>query len=282
MAGVLITSMNMSSEQSSNPVRSHLAQFVAVLAAISTTFLVSSASAQGDRYSVERKAQASSSGARRIRVENGSGRLIINGKQGVSAVSATAMVRGSSQSAVDAVKLITERNGDEIVVKADRPDSRRSWHDNVSVDLTVEVPSNLQLDVSDGSGGAQIDNVGPLTVDAGSGGVRITNVNGGADVTSGSGGARLSSVHGDVAVSSGSGGITIAGVTGSVNVRDAGSGGIHVSQVTGSLHLGSIGSGSLNADNIGGDLTLDSKGSGSVSYTNVKGHVSVPKRGRDW
>ena len=272
----------MSSDQGSNPARIRLAQFVAVLAAASTTFLASTAAAQGNDYSVERKAQASSSGARHIRVENGSGRLIITGKQGVSAVSATAMVRGSSQSAVDAVKLVTERNGDEIIVKTDRPDDRWSWHNNVSVDLTVEVPSNLQLDVSDGSGGAQIDNVGPLTVDAGSGGVRISNVNGGADISSGSGGARLSNVHGDVTVSSGSGGITISGVTGSVNVRDAGSGGIHVSQITGSLHLGSIGSGSLNADNIGGDLTLDSKGSGSVSYTNVKGHVSVPKRGRDW
>lgn len=271
----------MSLKQPDSSARIRVARFAAVFAVVSTTFLVSSAAAQGNDYSVERRAQASSSGARHVRVENGSGRLIITGKQGLTTVSATATVRGSSQGAVDAVKLVTERSGDEIIVKAERPDNRWSWHNNVSVDLTVEVPSDLALDVNDGSGGAQIDNVGPLTVDAGSGGVRVTRVNGGADVSSGSGGARLSDVRGDVTVSSGSGGLTISGVTGSVNVRDSGSGGIHVSQVTGSLHLGSIGSGSLNADDIGGDLTLDSKGSGSVSYSNVKGHVSVPRRGRD-
>jgi hypothetical protein len=255
----------------------------ATLAAILTALAVSSAGAQqGNGYSAPLHANVSADGATQVRVENGSGHLVINGKNGASQVSATATVRGSSQRAVDAVRLIARREGDVIVVRADRPDNNWFRDDNVSIDLTVEVPTSLGLEVNNGSGGAQIDNVGALAVRAGSGGVQVSNVQGTAEMNSGSGGARLRNVHGDVTVSTGSGGITIAGVTGSVDVRSAGSGSVNVSDVSGSLHLGSIGSGSVDADRIGGDLTVDRKGSGSVSYTNVKGHVSVPRRGRDW
>ena len=271
----------MSSERTRNTTRL-LTRRSAALAAILTALAVSSVGAQENGYSAPLHSSVSANGATRVRVENGSGHLVINGKDGTSQVSATATVRGSSQRAVDAVRLIARREGDTIVVRADRPDDNWFRDDNVSIDLTVEVPASLGLDVTDGSGGAQIDNVGPVAITAGSGGVQVTNVRGTAEVKSGSGGARLRNVHGDVTASTGSGGITIAGVTGSVDVRNAGSGSVNVSDVSGSLHLGSIGSGSVDADRIGGDLTVDHKGSGSVSYTNVKGHVSVPRRGRDW
>ncbi|HEY7898595.1 MAG: hypothetical protein ACHQQP_00545 [Gemmatimonadales bacterium] len=240
------------------------------------------AGAQEDAYAVKRDAHASTSGITSIRIQNGSGRLVVTGKAGASSLSATAVVRGSSQDIVNSVKLITERDGNALTVRADGPD--RGWFGGGgwSADLTVEVPANIRLDVSDGSGGARLQNVGALTMRSGSGGVHIDGVTGNADVKSGSGGAELRNVRGDVVLSTGSGGITVSGVTGSVDVRSAGSGGVNVSQVTGSLHLGSIGSGSLTADNIGGDLTVDHKGSGSVSYTNVKGHVDVPSRGRRW
>lgn len=250
---------------------------IAVLAASTSV-----AGAQDGDYSVPLHASVSTAGVTRVRVENGSGHLVINGREGASQVSATADVRGSSQRAVDAVKLIARREGDAIVVRMDRPDNSWFRNDNVNIRLTIDVPTSLRLDVNNGSGGAQIDNVGPVAIDAGSGGVQVSNVKGTADVNTGSGGARVRDVHGDVTVSSGSGGLTISGVTGSVDVRSAGSGGVHVSDVTGSLHMGSIGSGSVDVDRVGGDLTVDRKGSGSVSYTNVKGHVSVPSRHGDW
>jgi DUF4097 and DUF4098 domain-containing protein YvlB len=243
-----------------------------------STLVASGALAQGDSYSVQRTANAPTSGITTIRVANGSGRLVITGHSGSSAVNATAIVHGSSQSAVNSVRLVTERNGDVLTVRADRPDQTGFNDDNVYVDLTVQVPSSIALNVEDGSGGARIDNVGALRVRSGSGGVHISNVGGSADLESGSGGAELRNVHGNVTAETGSGGMTIDGVTGSVDVRSAGSGGLTVKGVTGSLHLGSIGSGTLTADNIGGDLTVDSKGSGDVQYTNVKGHVSVPDR----
>lgn len=247
-----------------------------------TVLAASPASAQGDRYSVNRSAQASASGITSIRIENGSGRLVITGKSGAPTVSATAVIRGSSEAVVNAVKLVAERNGDVLTVKADSPSRGWFFGEGWSADLTVEVPSNIRLDVSDGSGGARLNNIGPLTIRAGSGGVHVDGVAGSADVISGSGGAELRNVRGNVVLTTGSGGATISGISGSVDVKRAGSGEVNVSQVTGSLHLGSIGSGSLTADNIGGDLTVEHKGSGSVSYTNVKGRVDVPRRRHSW
>jgi hypothetical protein len=271
----------MSSDLRATPDRRRgIRRSVALTAAIVTTLVAGSGvRAQSDNYSLTRHAQASTSGVTSIRIENGSGRLVVTGKAGAPEVTASAVIRGSSQRTVDAVKLIAERQGDVLVVRADAPDRGWNfWGGGWSADLTVEVPSNIRLQVTDGSGGARIENVGPVTLRAGSGGVHVDGVAGAVDLRSGSGGADVRNVHGDVVLSTGSGGITLSGITGSVDVRSAGSGGVHASGVTGSLHLGSIGSGSLTADDIGGDLTVDHKGSGSVHYSNVKGRVDVPER----
>ncbi len=259
-----------------------------IFALLAITTLATAAGAQGSGYSVQRHGQASISGVSVVRVENGSGHLVIRGRQGASMVSSTASVHGSQQDDVDGVKLITERQGDAIVVRAVRPDQGWRWgmtlfrgRRNLTIDLTVDVPPDVHLALDNGSGDAQLDNVGPVTLDAGSGDVRMRGVNGAAKLSTGSGGADLSDIHGDVVASTGSGELTIAGVTGSVEIRDAGSGGINIRQVSGGVHLGDMGSGGVTADNVGGDLTVDSKGSGSVSYTNIKGRVSVPGRGRN-
>jgi len=227
-------------------------------------------------YSAPRSASASTAGITTIRVANGSGRLTITGNPSATAVRATGTAHASSQSELQDVKLLVERDGNDIVVRPDMPDS---WNGcDCSLDMTVEVPTSIQLEVRDGSGGAELRNVGRARVQSGSGGVRIEHTSGDVSVRSGSGEAELSDVHGNVEASSGSGGVTMDGVTGSVEIEHAGSGSVSLSKVGGSVHVGSIGSGSLDADGVGGDLTVESKGSGSVHYTSVRGKVSVPTR----
>lgn len=161
----------------------------------------SPAVAQVGRYSVQRTASSPTSGISTIRISNGSGRLTVTGRSGSSNVNATALVHGSSQDAANSVKLVVERHGDVLDVHAARPDG--GWFDraDVSIDLTVEVPPSIALDVSDGSGGAHIDNVGAIRVRSGSGGVHVTNVGGDLIVDSkGSGSVRYSNVKGAVSV----------------------------------------------------------------------------------
>lgn len=245
------------------------------LAAASAVLAAPSLHAQRD-YTAPRSASASTAGIATVRVQNGSGRLVITGNPSATAVHATGTAHASSQRDLDRLKLVVEREGSDIVVRPDMPDS---WGGcDCSMDMTVEVPTSVQLDVQDGSGGAELRNVGRVRVQSGSGGVRIEHTSGDVSVRSGSGEASLTDVHGNVRASSGSGGVTVDGVTGSVEIEHAGSGSVSLSNVRGSVHVGSIGSGSLDADGVGGDLTVDNKGSGSVHYASVHGKVSVPTR----
>lgn len=240
--------------------------------------LVSCALVRGDRYSVRRAAQATTSGIDTIRIVNGSDHIGIIGRVGSSTVNAAVVIHGSSRKAVNSVRLVLERDGNVLELRADRP--KRSWFsgDNPSVDLMVAVPSDLAVDVLDGSGPAHIDNVGAIKIRSGSGEVHVNNVAGPVDLVSGSGDAELSNIRGNLTAKVGSASMAVHGVSGSMDVRDADSGKLTIRNVAGSLHLGSIESGSLSADSIGGDLTVGSRGSGNVTYANVKGRVSVPGR----
>ena len=70
------------------------------------------------------------------------------------------------------IKLIAERRGDVVFIKADIPDQDwRSYGDNYSaaLDLVIEVPQGINADVADGSGDTKILNVGSLDAIDGSG-----------------------------------------------------------------------------------------------------------------
>lgn len=230
-------------------------------------------------YTVTRTASVPAAGAGGVEIANGSGKLVVRGVQGATEVRATGVVHADSKSGLDQVRLIARREGNTIVV---RPESNDEWlHGcDCSTDLTVEIPAGMAAEVTDGSGGAEVSNVGELKVRSGSGGARIEHVNGDLEVASGSGGVRASDVHGDVRTSSGSGGIQLQQVTGSVEVPHAGSGSVTLTDIKGSVHVGSIGSGGVHANGVGGDLTVDRVGSGGVTYASVKGKVSVPERHR--
>ncbi len=250
----------------------------ALLTVACSTLVVSCTLVRGDRYSVRRAGQATTSGIDTIRIVNGSDHLVIIGRVGSSAVNAAMVVHGSSQKAANSVRLVLERNGDVLELHTDRP--KRSWLslDNSSVALIVAVPSDLAIDVLDGSGLARIENVGAIKIRSGSGEVHLSNAAGPVDLVSGSGDAELSNIHGNLIAKIGSASMTVHGVNGSIDVRGAGSGALVIRNVTGSLHLGSIESGSLSADSVGGDLTVDRRGSGDVKYTNVRGRVRVAGR----
>jgi len=245
--------------------------------AATSTFLAAAPLLAQDGYTAQRTGTANASGATSIRIANGSGRLTVTGNPSATSVRATGTAHARSQRDLQDVKLVVERSGNVIDV---HPDYDTGMFDNCDcwMDLTVEVPTNVGLEVRDGSGGAELRNVGAVDLRSGSGGARIQGASGDVAMRTGSGHATATDVHGDVRASSGSGGVTLERITGSVEIERSGSGSVSLSQVSGSVHVGSIGSGSVDANGVGGDLTVDRKGSGSVSYTGVKGKVSVPVR----
>ena len=204
-----------------------------------------------------REATVQIDGAKRIRVIARAGDLKIQGRPGASTVAVHGTACSSRESGLDEIKLIAERRGDEVYVEASMPDE---WSGGArGLDLTLDVPSSLPLDVEDGSGSATIRDVAALKIDDGSGELRIENVAGAVTVSDGSGEIVIDHAGSVVIAEDGSGSVRITGVKGSVVVRDDGSGSIDVSD-------------------IGGDFAVEHDGSGGITHDGVRGAVRIPRR----
>lgn len=246
-------------------------------------FLIAS-TAHAQDYTAPRNAVVDASGARAVEVEAAAGTLRVEGKAGLRQVQVTGTARASSQQFLNKIKLIAERRGDVVFIKADIPDSdwRAGFHDDYSaaLDLVIQVPQGINANVSDGSGDAKILNVGSLEAADGSGDFSLDGAAGTVRITDGSGNLTIENVGGDVEVSDGSGDIEVRNVTGSFTVESDGSGGIYATDVRGSVVVENDGSGEIEVSKVGRDFKVQSKGSGSIDYSAVSGKVDVPDRRR--
>ena len=234
-------------------------------------------------FTAPRNASVDANGARIIQVEASAGVLRVEGKAGLRQVQVRGTARSSSQDVLSQIKLIAERRGDVVFIKADIPDHDwRDRNDNYSagLDLVIEIPQGLSADIADGSGEAQISSVGALEITDGSGELTINGASS-VRVTDGSGDVTIDNVRGDVSVSDGSGDINVSNIVGSFTVRSDGSGGIRATDVRGSVLVENDGSGGIEATKIGRNFTVESKGSGSIRYREVSGQVAIPERHRD-
>jgi DUF4097 and DUF4098 domain-containing protein YvlB len=244
-------------------------------------FLIGSA-AHAQDYSAPRNAVVDASGARTVEVEAAAGSLRVEGKPGLRQVQVTGTARASSQQFLSQIRLIAERRGDVVFIKADIPDWewRNDYNNSASLDLVIQVPQGINADVSDGSGEAKIFNVGSLDAKDGSGDFSVDGAAGAVRIVDGSGQLTIANVAGDINVSDGSGEIDVRNVTGSFTVESDGSGSIYATDVRGSVIVESDGSGNIEVNKVGRDFKVDSKGSGSIDYSSVTGQVDVPERHR--
>jgi hypothetical protein len=234
----------------------------------------------------ERNAVVNAAGARVIRVEAGAGFLNINGRTDIREVRVHGVASASSRRLLDEIKLIAERRGDEVFIKMDVPDQDRSFWDFVHgdyrqmLDLTIDVPINVPLDVADGSGEIKIKGTGAVRVADGSGDLELTGITGKVHITDGSGSIVIRGVDGDVEVDDGSGNIDANNVTGNFTVGSDGSGSIDVEGVSGTMRVEDDASGEIHVNRVGGDFIVSEKGSGTIDYATVKGSVNIPERKR--
>ena len=261
-------------------------RYVAGLFIVTAAFIPIKSKAQ-DGYSEPRNATVDSRGARRARIEAGPGNLRVEGRAGINEVQIRGTARANQRGRLGDVKLIAERRGDEVFIKVDIPDdNREGWrmfgngYPNMALDLVIEVPASLALDVDDGSGEAEFVNTGSLFLEDGSGEVKIRGTHGDVEVSDGSGNVTFESVDGSVRVSDGSGDIRARNITGDFIVLEDGSGNIVADGVGGTARVQNDGSGNIEVDGVAGDFVVDSDGSGGIRYDTVKGSVRIPNRKR--
>ena len=236
------------------------------LAALALAVLVPVAGRAQD-YDEPRNATVPASGATLLKVDARAGQLRVTGRADLTEVRVRGTARASSRSILADIRLEAVREGNEVHVRAIVPEhSGRDccdWNDQALLDLVIEAPAKLAVDIDDTSGDMTIEDVAAK--------VRVDDT---------SGNIRIRDAGGDVWISDTSGGIDIRGVKGSVDIDEDSSGEIEVDDVTGSVHVGRDSSGSIGVSRVGGDFVVERDGSGSIDYDGVKGKVDIPRKDR--
>jgi DUF4097 and DUF4098 domain-containing protein YvlB len=145
---------------------------------------------------------------------------------------------------------------------------------DAKIDLTVEVPKSLSVDIDDGSGSIFVTGIaknlkivdgsgsieirmtaGPISISDGSGAIDLTDITGNLEVKDGSGKINIDRVKGNVYIVDSSGSMTIKDIDGSLTVTD-GSGSIEISDVTQNVFIKEAGSGTLEIDGVKGKVIM--------------------------
>ncbi|MGS0682216.1 hypothetical protein ACVBIL_13750 [Shewanella sp. 125m-7] len=200
--------------------------------------------------------------------ETGAGDLNIQGVEGLTQIMVSADIYsyGDIES-----NLSLEQNGTKVTLIANF-DSSINFQRSPYIDLTIQVPSSMMLDIDDSSGDIEIKNVSAnIKVDDGSGDMWIK---GGKDldIQDGSGSVDISNTTGKLTLEDGSGSITLSDIGGDTHIDD-GSGDLSVHNVNGRVVIDD-GSGDIDVDNTLG-LSIIESGSGDLSVDNINGAVSM-------
>lgn len=214
------------------------------------------------------------SGPVRLELSNGSGSVDIkgsaDGKVHISGkVSGGWSLFGNSDKNIqDVVANPPIEQHDNII----RIGKNTSWLKNVSIDYSIQVPHDTEIDASVASGGITIDNVrGPVKANSASGYVHVYGVERDTQLNAASGSVDSSNIGGFLGVSTASGDVTVADVKGEVKANAA-SGSIRISR-PGDRVSASTASGSIDISGVTNDLKVHAI-SGSV---NVSGDPSASR-----
>ncbi|MDH1468510.1 hypothetical protein [Shewanella sp. GD03713] len=200
--------------------------------------------------------------------ETGAGTLEIIGVEGLTQIKLVADIYSNDDRKVI---LTLEKKANKAQLKADFESHSSFSNYSPYIDLKLQVPAGLALDIDDGSGAILINKMtADIKVKDGSGELAIHGGNN-VSIDDGSGAIEVSQVNGNLAIVDGSGGIQVNDIKGSITIDD-GSGEINVANVQNTVTIND-GSGDINVVNTKG-LTILSAGSGDVSFDKIDGPVS--------
>ncbi len=221
------------------------------------------------------------SGSEVLAIAAGAGELDVRGV----ADSDKAIIHGkvcvSKQAWLDEAEVET-MSGKRAQINVNLPDTAAGWSlfgsRYASLDLEIELPQNLALEVRDSSGDASFRNIASLDLQDSSGDIEITDVVGSLSIKDSSGDMDIDRVTGNfTVVADSSGDIRANDIDGEVLVKRDSSGDIRITQVTHSVIVEVDSSGDISVKDIGGDFRVLTNGSGSIRSRNVAGEIQTPE-----
>lgn len=241
-------------------------------------------------YDEVKHLRLSAAGIELLEIDCGAGYLEVAGIEGLDKIEVKAeiILKGLSEREAQRfiknnVKLSLEKRGNRaVLISGIRSSSSFLDWGEKRIDLTVKVPKNIDLDVEDGSGSIDIEDItGSLEIDDGSGSIDIVKITGNIEIEDGSGTITIEGCNGNIDIDDGSGDIEARDIDGEISIDD-GSGSIDIRNADGDVEI-SDGSGSIYINGVEKDVNIKTDGSGSIKVVNVKGNVRIPSsKKQDW
>jgi DUF4097 and DUF4098 domain-containing protein YvlB len=149
----------------------------------------------------------------------------------------------------------------------------------LTLDLRIEVPEDLMLEIKDSSGDTSLDGVSIASLQDSSGDIEIDNTRGIASIRDSSGDIDIDGHSGNLTIEADSSGdIYVENIKGEVLIEQDSSGDIQVSHVSESVVVLRDSSGDIRASDVGGDFRVVKDGSGDIRSSDIKGQVDVPSK----
>jgi len=217
-----------------------------------------------------------------VAISAGAGDLNIVGVAGTGQAVIHGRVCVSKESWLEQSDIVTTAgNPAEIIVNL--PDSDTGWTSFGSsyawMDLRIEVPQDLALDVKDSSGDMVLKNIAAVVIKDSSGDIEVESARGSIAISDSSGDIEIRGAEGDLTIESDSSGdIDAMDINGSVLVKSDSSGDIEVSDISNNFVVERDSSGDISANNVGGDFRVLKDGSGAINSHGVKGEVDIPSK----
>ncbi|MDH4019898.1 MAG: hypothetical protein OEU84_09895 [Xanthomonadales bacterium] len=210
------------------------------------------------------------------------GDLDIVGVDGANQAVIHGRVCASKESWLESSEINTT-NGKHAGIEVSLPDASGGWtsfgNSYARIDLQIEVPQDMALDVKDSSGDILLKNIGALEIKDSSGDIDIEKARGSVSISDSSGDIEVDEAEGNVTIESDSSGdIEVMEINGNVLVMSDSSGDIEATDITGDVIVERDSSGDISADDVGGDFRVLKDGSGGISSSDVKGEVDIPAK----
>ena len=179
---------------------------------------------------------------------------------------------------------IVTKQGKRAQIMVELPNTDGGWsltgNNYAWIDLSIEVPQELALDIRDSSGDVFLENIAGLQLQDSSGDIEIENARGSISIRDSSGDIEIDETEGDLIIESDSSGdIYASDIKGGVLIKQDSSGDIRVSRVSDNVVVERDSSGDISASDVGGDFRVLKDGSGGISSKNIEGEVDIPNKG---
>ena len=217
-----------------------------------------------------------------LSVHAAAGALDVTGVSGTDLAVISGRVCASKEAWLED-SLVNTKAGKQASIEVDLPSGNKgwSWSGNIYVwmDLRVEVPESIELEIKDSSGDMYLKNIAAVEIKDSSGDIEIEDAHGPVTISDSSGDINVDGAGDDLTIESdSSGGIYASNIRGSVLVVKDSSGDIKVSDVSENVIVERDSSGDIKATHVGGDFRVLKDGSGRISSNDVAGEVQVPEK----